>query len=122
MTNETKTLTKADLAQFTGTQQWFRHPYMRQILYTEGVQYVAETAGAYWLLDEIIFAQVSKSVAAAPFQVWQLAVKPDRTATLSATDGQGKAIYNKPIEYTDFPLEEMIFWLTENVVLLPSEY
>jgi hypothetical protein len=31
---------------------------VRGITYTEGVEYVAETAGAYWLLDEIALAKV----------------------------------------------------------------
>lgn len=48
----TKTLTKADLAQFTGSERWFRHAIDRKVLYTEGAQHVAEAGGAYWLLDE----------------------------------------------------------------------
>ena len=53
----THTLTKADLRHFTGTESWFRHALVRDILYTEGVQYVAEQGGAYWLLDEIALLQ-----------------------------------------------------------------
>ena len=46
-----------ELQQFTGTEQWFRHGLNRKVLYTDGVQYVAEQAGAYWLVDEIALAQ-----------------------------------------------------------------
>ena len=49
----TKTLTKADLAQFTGTERYYRHGINRKVCYTEGAQHVAEAGGAYWLLDEI---------------------------------------------------------------------
>jgi len=33
------------------------NPINRNILYTEGVQYVAENAGAHWLIDEIALIQ-----------------------------------------------------------------
>ena len=42
-----KTLTKEDLGQFTGTEQWYRHGLARNVLYTEGAQHVAESGGAY---------------------------------------------------------------------------
>jgi hypothetical protein len=44
------------LAQFTGSTNFYRRGLVREVLYTEGVEYVAETAGAYWLLDEIALA------------------------------------------------------------------
>ncbi len=37
-----KTLTPADLRQFSGSETWYRHGLVRHILYTEGAQYVAE--------------------------------------------------------------------------------
>jgi hypothetical protein len=54
---DTKTLTAADLRQFTGTEQWYRHGIVRDVLFTDGAKYVADQAGAYWLIDEIAFAQ-----------------------------------------------------------------
>jgi len=116
-----KTLTKADLAQFTGSEQWYRHGLVRKVLYTDGAQYVAETAGAYWLLDEIAFAQAEPTVTAEEFQLWKLTVNPDRTATLTCDDGNGSVVYTKRIEYTDFPLDEITLYFTNNVILLPSE-
>jgi hypothetical protein len=63
------------LAQFTGSQNFYRHSLVREVLYTEGVEYVAETAGAYWLLDEIALAQrYIISVKREDFQVWDLKV------------------------------------------------
>ncbi len=53
----TKTLTLTDLGQFIGTQELYRHRLVKKIVYTEGVQYVAEHGGAYWLIDEIALAQ-----------------------------------------------------------------
>ena len=116
-------LTTAELAQFTGSEQWYRHGLVRKVLYTDGAQYVAETAGAYWLLDEIALAQrCEKSVAAEEFQLWKLTVKPDHTAVLACEDGNGEAVLSKAIPFTDFPLDEIKFYVTNNTILLPSEY
>ena len=123
MSTQNKPLTKADLRQFIGTEHWYRHWAVRHILYTDGAKYVADTAGAYWLLDEIAFAQQgNKQVAAQAFQLWKLTVRPDHTATLTCEDGNYKVIFTKPLEYTDFPLDEIKFYFTDNVILLPSEY
>src|SRR5258708_17741235 len=49
----TKTLSKSDLAQFTGSDNWYRHSINRNVLYTAGAKHVAEHGGPYWLLAEI---------------------------------------------------------------------
>lgn len=116
-------LTEADLHQFTGSEQWYRHGLVRSILYTDGAKYVADHGGAYWLLDEIAFAQRGdKAVAAEEFQVWTLTVKPDRTATLACEEGNGNAVFAKTIPYTDFPVEKISLWFTNNTIYLPGEH
>jgi hypothetical protein len=118
-----KTLTPADLRQFIGSETWYRHGLVRPILYTEGAQYVAEQGGAYWLLDEIALAQkASPEVAGKPFQLWTLAVHEDRTALLTCEDGNCNPVFRKQIEYTDFPLDSIQLYFTNNTILLPSEY
>jgi hypothetical protein len=117
------TLTAADLRQFTGSEHWYRHGLVHDILYTDGVQFVAERAGAYWLIDEIVLAQrFEKRLAGEEFQLWKLAVLPDHTAALTCDDGNGNVVYSKAIEFTDFPLPEILFYFTDNTILLPSEY
>ena len=119
----TKTLTKAELKHFTGSETWWRHPIVRDILFTDGAKHVADAAGAYWLLDEIALAQrYEKKVAAQEFQLWTLKVKDDRTAKLTCENGNGSAVYAKPIEFTDFPLDEISLYFCNNTILLPSEY
>ena len=120
MTNNT--LNSDDLAQFTGTEHWYRHPLVRKVLYTDGVRYVAEHGSAYWLIDEIAFAQSLRNVAAEEFQVWELSVSINRTAGLTCTDGNHRVVYTKPLNWTDFPLDEICFYFTDNTILLPSEY
>ncbi|SAL84903.1 hypothetical protein AWB68_07487 [Caballeronia choica] len=118
----TKTLTKEDLAQFTGTEQWYRHPLMRKVLFTDGVKYVADTAGAYWLIDLIAFSQVEPAVTAEEFQVWKLAVAADCSAVVTCEDGNSNQVMKQNLEFTDFPLDEISFYFTDNVILLPREY
>ena len=118
-----KTLSATDLAQFTGTEQWYRHSINRTVLYTDGIRYVAEHGQAYWLLDEIALIQpFDKNVAAEEFQVWKLEVQPDKTATLTCDDGNGNVVFSKEIPYTDFPLETITLYFANDVIHLPSEY
>jgi hypothetical protein len=119
----TKTLTEDDLRQFTGTETWFRHPLNRNVLYTEGAQFIAEHGSAYWLLDAIALAQLSeKRVMAEPFQVWVLKVREDHTATLACGDGNDNTVYTQELQFTDFPLAEIKLWFADGVIYLPNEH
>jgi hypothetical protein len=54
-----KTLNKSDLAQFTGSESWYRHGINRAVLFTDGAKYVADQAGTYWLsLGYIVLAEL----------------------------------------------------------------
>jgi hypothetical protein len=122
MTGDNK-LSKAELRNFTGSEHWYRHGLVRTILFTDGAKYVADEGGAYWLLDEIAFAQKGeKAVAAEEFQVWVLKVNADRTATLSCGDGNNNTVYTKEIPLTDFPAIEVTLWFANNTIYLPSEH
>ena len=118
-----KTLSADDLAHFTGTEHWYRHSMNRAVFYTEGERYVAEHGKAYWLHDEIALIQpYDANVSAEEFQVWKLAVRPDKTATLICDDGNGHVVFSKEIAYTDFPLETITLYFANDVIHLPSEY
>ena len=54
-----KSLDPEIMSQFYGSEHWYRHGLVRTILYTDGVMYVADAAGAYWLIDEIALASGS---------------------------------------------------------------
>ncbi len=124
MSTEFKPLYLSDLAQFTGTEQWYRHGLVRSVLYTDGAKYVAEHGGAYWLLDEIALAQrFDQDIAAEEFQLWILSVDLERrSGVLRCTGGNGRCVREKEIAFTDFPLAEIKLYYTGNVILLPSEY
>ena len=111
------------LAQFTGSQNFYRHGLVREVLYTEGVEYVADAAGAHWLLDEIALAQRHIiPVKREDFQVWDLNVDADQKAILTCCDGNGLEVYSKPVPFTDFPEPGIRFYYVDWVIHLPSEY
>lgn len=121
-------LKASDLRQFTGTERWFRHALAPDVVYTEGVQHVAEHGGAYWLIDAIVFAQIDPRLHREDRQFWKLQLDKDGSgAELFCTDG-GKddeepvRIYTQKIPFTDFPLAEIDLWFMDNTILLPSEY
>jgi hypothetical protein len=116
-------LTTDELAQFTGTEQRYRHAVNRNVLFTVGAKYVAERAAAYWLLDEIALIQpCNKRVCAEIFQVWKLKVNADHTGQLVCEDGNDNIVYMRAIPSTDFPGEGITLWFRDSTILLPSEY
>ena len=115
-------LTKAELAEFTGTETWYRHSLNPSVLNTDGIKYLAERAGAYWLVDEIALSQALQAVKGNEFQVWKLQVTDNASAVLSCEDGNDTELYRQDIPFTDFPLPEIMIFYTDNVILLPSEY
>ena len=110
------------MAQFTGSEHWYRHGLIRAITFTDGAKYVADTAGAYWLLDEIATSQLEPGMVKEPFQTWELRVNDNNSADLIVEDGNDNVIYKKRIEYTDFPKPGITLWYSNKVIFLPSEY
>jgi len=68
MTN-TSNLSELNLRQFTGSENWYRHGINRDVLFTDGAKFVADEAGAYWLLDTIAICQRYEKSVSAPANV-----------------------------------------------------
>ena len=123
MDTQTIPLQASDLTYFTGSEHWYTHPLIRSITYTDGVKYVADKAGAYWLIDEVATNQLDRKISAEEFQVWKLVVNREKsTAVLTCEDGDYNEVFRKDIDFTDFPLPEITLWYTNRTILLPSEY
>jgi len=118
MTNQLK----QELQQFTGSEQFFRNPLYKHFIYTEGVRYLAEQAGAYWLIDYIFSNQHDAILKAADFQVWKIKVENNHTASIQVEDGNDNLIKVFALEFTDFPLDAFTLWFIDGTLLLPSEY
>lgn len=120
-------LTQTELNQFCGTEHYYR--YTGGLKLTDGVKYLAEVAGAYWLLDIIASYQTEQKIRNEHFQVWELKLSPDNATTgkheavaTMKTDSDQPELVRQEIEYTDFPLDSVTVWLIDGVMLLPSEY
>lgn len=111
---------RADLVAFIGTENWHRHTLNRHMLVTDGVKYFAETAGCYWFLD-IVATEIFRIQATHPFLVIDLDVASDN-ADIRVSDGNDAMLFTRHIHFTDAPDGLWRFYLTDNVVLLPSEY
>jgi hypothetical protein len=111
---------RADLGAFIGTEQWHRHALNRHLLLTDGVKYFADTAGAWWLLD-IVATEVLPFPATHPCLVIHLDVN-DAKAIIRVSDGDDIQIYCRHIHFNDAPDGLWRVYLTDNVLLLPSEY
>lgn len=125
----------AELRQFTGDLERYRHPLNRRLIYTPGVKFLAESAGAYWLIDAVaswLGTQQYQAAVAADSRVqdlhfWKLRVRENDSATLSArVDADIAPFITQEIEFTDFCLESIDLWCgfdgTHWTLYLPSEH
>ncbi|MEZ5041542.1 MAG: hypothetical protein R2828_16740 [Saprospiraceae bacterium] len=113
---------KAELRQFSGTEQYYFNPLFPSFHYTDGVKYLAEQAGAYWLLYYIFSNQTKANLLEQAFQVWKLKVDEDASFKVTVEDGNDQVIDPFKIGFTDFPLDQFELWLIDKVLILPSEY
>jgi hypothetical protein len=97
-----KKLDPTTLAQFTGTEHYYR--LNRKCLITDGAKYLADAASAYWLL-EVAASYLLELGTADWFVLVRLRVK-DCTAELTVEDGNGIVRATQQIPFTDFPADE----------------
>ena len=122
---------KEHLAQTTGADKWFRHPLFKGLTYTSGVQFVAETCEAHWLIDLIFSHQLSLKVRRETFQVWELLApaKDGGAWVITAWDDTPRLpsshkLARQVIGYSDFPvgLSPFKLWVEHGTLLLPEEH
>jgi hypothetical protein len=118
----TENITHGNLAHFTGSQQLFFSPLFRAIKYTEGVQFISAN-GAGWLVDAILSHGIfTPKVTCEPFILATLKVNvKTKAAVLTFENGNGKKVAQQKFDWTDFPLEEISFYLEDRVLMLPME-
>lgn len=126
----------AELQQFTGDSERYRHSLNRRVIFTPGVKYLADEAGAYWLIDAIaswigshLFNQgLVQDERLQYLHFWYLDVELDKhRGVLTARADEGEpAFITQKIGFTDFPLEQMILYAgfdgTHWTIYLPSEH
>jgi|SRR5665213_729586 len=121
-------LTQSDLDQFYGSENYYRN--FTGLIYTDGIAFLAEHAGAYWLIDAIGSHQLDpklKKGGLRDMQFWNLKVNPDKSAILTCREDSGIApAITQEISFTDFPLPEIDIWVGRDergmIAMLTSEY
>lgn len=110
------------LAQFTGTERYYEYGNMTNIKLTDGVKWLCDNAGCYWLIDIIVSYQRKCSLdpMLQDFQIWTLKVKNSKGKVICERDTNDIAITQR-IPYTDFPLPEIKLYCENEVICLPSE-
>jgi len=104
-----------------GTTQYYKHS-LSSIMYTEGIQLMAELCEAYWLIDAVCSYQLNDAIAKQHFQIWRLE-KTDLNWRLTMREDDGfPNLVSQTIEYSSFPLKTFEFYLIDGVILLKSEY
>jgi hypothetical protein len=110
------------LAQFIGTERYWR--ISPSAVLTDGSKYVADTAGAYWLMDAIA-SYLPQFTGKEDFIVAKL-VRTGSAAQLTLDEGNGRVLDQQHIEYTDFPMSSFQMyacWGGDSwVIMLCSEY
>lgn len=121
-----------NLGGFIGTEHYYKHPF--GLYFTDGVHYLAEAAGAYWLIDAI--GSYLPDLQGEELQVWTLTLDGNGGAVLvcegaDPTTGDAVEVVRQEIEYTDFPLDVIKLYLQHGTVdlvnwawilMLPNEY
>ena len=114
-----------ELQQFIGSEQVYFHPLYRTMKYTDGVRHFATAAGAYWLLDIVGTEYHPQTVGERPKWDYFLSIKlvvEGSKGVITVTDGNYTTFAERKVPYTDCPEGTWRFYLTDSVLLLPSEY
>ena len=112
------------LPNFYGTENYCKWSMLfPRFVMTDGAKYIADSCDAYWLMDAI--ASHFKSYKTHGFAVAKLK-QHSKGFVLRIEDGDDNALERQTIEYSDFPLDEIMLYVVDNgdfwVILLPSEY
>lgn len=116
-----------DLEQFTGTTKWYRHPFFKGCIYTDGINYMAENCRAYWLIDAVFsYVPQIETVGEWFFPVHLSKKDGKENWTLKIGDSENSRIFRQDIGYSDFPMDHIMLFLAKNdafwTLFLPSEY
>jgi hypothetical protein len=114
---------KDQLGHFTGTGYYSR--FYPRVFLTDGANFLADHAKAWWLLDVYVSYLLHLDGDAEPFTCLKLNVS-ENSAMVVIEDGNDHLIAKQHIAYTDIPLSSITLYACWNedgwVLMLPSEY
>ncbi len=109
-----------ELAEFCGTSQWYQHHLVKDMTYTDGVKYFADRTGSFWLID-FVATEFFPLLTEQPLLVIT-ASSEGNSCELTVTDGNVNQLVDRKSSFSTMPAGEWKFYLTDDVLLLPSEY
>jgi len=105
----------------TGAEVRFKH--YSGLVFTPGVQYLAEQLEAYWFLDVVGSYQRTPRVQGIDLQMWTLEVNLPKSKGIVTLQGDGDVqVLSQRIPYTDFPIPKARIWVQNGVMYLPCEH
>jgi hypothetical protein len=115
-----------NLSYFTGTESYHLWSALfPHCVLTDGALFLAENAGAFWLMDIIGSYQRNPGVRNESLQVWKLTAQNNR-GVVTCQDGEYRTMVRQEIPFTNFPLPEISLLVAQSdgclVIMLPSEY
>lgn len=114
------------LRHFTGSKTLTRYnPLFPWLVITDGVLYLAEAAGCYWLLDAIA-THLHNLHNVHPREDF-VSIYLEDTTKLTVEDGNGNVYFSQAFEWTTFPFEDFNFFASRNefggwTLMLTTEY
>ena len=113
--------TTIDLSGFTGTEKYHKtFLFNPKLVHTDGVQYFANEA-VFFFFNDMLSTEIDTKTKNEPFIVITFKAN-DGKGSVKAEDGNDHRLFQKKIPYTDCPDGEYRFYLTDNVLMLTSEY
>ena len=118
---------KTQLAAFSGTESFYKIPLLNTVI-TDGIRYLANKANCFWLVTDA--SVVAKSLMnRSSFITVDLKKLPTAqqkvlgyAAVVEYSDGNDTILETQKYHLTDFPLETIRLFFTNNTLMLPSEY
>lgn len=112
-----------NLSQFTGTERYYR--VLPTFVVTDGLMYLMEEAGCYWLAQLYGLHLVGVDAGDNPFTILKFK-REGAGGMVKIEDGNGKLLAWQGLDYTDFPFDQYSLyacWDGEKWVgMLTSEY
>lgn len=120
-----------DLSGFSGSTQFFRSRQIPILIYTEGIQFLANEVGAFWFID-VVASHLSTNQALHHefFQLWRIVLNKDDDGCVvdawrDSPSTQQQPLVSQAIPYTDFPADFECYCCYNGegfTLMLKSEY
>src|SRR5688500_8469390 len=109
-----KKILEFQFEQYVGAQRYYRYQIADQVIFlTDGCQYVADQAQAYWLFELILSYQQGKRLREEAVQVWTLTKHQEGDWLVTCADGYDTILLTHSLKYCDFPFLTMELYLVD---------